>query len=995
MLLNLRLFSFIYNFNKTLKNIPLLMKMHKFLVSMLAAFLILTNSFAGSIHGEKDPLEITYIKNKTQKADVIYQKQLRNSSSWRKYLHANKSWNVDFNEATQKPHIAYGKPIQVTGENPATAAMNFIETKLTDWNLPLQDLKFQTQNFSGKYYNVFYTQSYFGLEVINSKVFVKLTKDYKVIAWGTDVYSIDICTTPTLTENSAIEKAKAGIVDVITDVTTPVLKVLPVAEGRNVISHLVYEFVVSTMNEINIPSKYYTLVDANNGEILYRHNEVSFSKPLNSDVNVVANVFESNPYIPSVIKPLRNLKVVEGANTSYTDSLGNVSIIGTNPISATFSLEGLWCKTVTNQTLVSPANTYSLGMSGDTINFDSITTIRHTSGYYSVNNIHDFMKIYFPSFTGLDISFRTRIDVTGGSCNAFYSGNDINFYAAADGCLCWSQVADIVYHEYGHGINSKFYQANGRSFQNGAMNEGYADIWALSLTKSPVLGYGTSASNPNDYIRRYDVGRKVYPQNLIGQVHNDGEIIAGAWYDLALNLNSWPLMTDLFARTFFDLITGPNGNEGQIYSDILIAALMEDDDDADLSNGSPNDNAIIDAFALHGIHLLNNAQFSHTPLLSTTALTATTILASLTNSLPWFTPNIELHYRIANSGSYTTLPMLLVLGNIYAATIPPQPAGTIISYYVQYLDIGLRPLVTQPEKADSTVYNIPYFILVDCIRDKIEDFDQNQSPGWLEGIAGDNATGGKWIIAPPLVSVKNGDTCQTGFQFTLGGSKCAITGNAISPSSPNYSADVDGGKTTLQSPPIDISGSIEPVVSYWRWFTNDLGSAPQSEDFWQTYISGDGISFVLVEDIVVPDNSWRRFAFKVSDYLPLATSITLRFVADDSNVASVVECAVDDIEIYSKNLDNGIPTVVQGYDVSVFPNPAATTLTVGLNLLNPENISLDIVNNLGQIVLSSQLEMGAGKIMKKLDIQNLENGIYYLVVRGKENNSEKVFSVLR
>ena len=971
------------------------MKMHKYFLFAFVVVLFSSNSFAGSVHGEKDPLEITYIKNRKAKADLNYQRQLRKSTSWQNYLKVHSNWSVDFNEATQKPHRAYGKPIQVNGVSPESAALNFIESNLGDWNLPLQDLKFQSQNCSGKYFNIFYTQSYKGLDVINSKVFVKMTKDFRVNSWGTDVYSIDISTTPLLDKNTAIEKAKIGITDAITDISSPVLKVLPISDRRNVVSHLVYELVVSTMSEVNIPAQYYTLLDANTGIVLYRHNEVNFFEPLNSDVNVVASVYEQNPYVQSVVKPLRNLKVVNGTSVFYTDSLGNVSIPGTNPISATFSLEGKWSRTVPAQGNVSPSVTSLLGSGGSSVNFDSITTIRHTSGYYHVNIIHDFMKSIFPTFTGLDVPLITRIDITTGTCNAFYNGSSINFYATANGCYCWSQVGDVVYHEYGHGINSKFYQAHGGSFANGAMGEGYADIWALSITKNSVLGSGTSTSTPSDYIRRYDVGKKVYPQDLVGEVHFDGEIIAGAWYDLSLNLNSWPLMTELFAKTFYDLITGPDGDEGQIFSDILLSALMEDDDDADLSNGTPNDNAIIDAFALHGIYLINNAELGHIPILSTTATQSTTVNATLTNSLPWLTPNVELHYRNTNSGNFTIVPMLLTSGNNYSAIIPQQTSGTIISYFVQYLDISSSPLVTLPSKADSVVSNIPYYILVNCVRNKIEDFDGNQSPGWQTGIVDDNAIRGTWIIAPPVASRKGSDTCQTGTQHTPGGTQCAITGNAQLTSSPNYNSDVDGGRTSLQSPSIDISGITDPVVSYWRWFTNDQGSASQSEDFWQTYISSDGINFVPVENIVVPDHSWRRFAFKVSDYIPSATSITLRFVANDLNIESVVESAVDDIEIYSKNLNNGISSINDKYNFSIYPNPAINILTVDLNLKQSENISLEIVNNLGQNILSYKMEVLAGATSKNIDIQNLENGIYFLVLKSGENSAQRVFSVIR
>ena len=64
---------------------------------------------------------------------------------------------------------------------------------------------------------------------------------------------------------------------------------------------------------------------------------------------------------------------------------------------------------------------------------------------------------------------------------------------------------------------------------NGGLNEGFADVWAISLTENPVLGYGWDLLDPTIFVRRYDQNRKVYPQDLVGEVHADGEIIAGAF----------------------------------------------------------------------------------------------------------------------------------------------------------------------------------------------------------------------------------------------------------------------------------------------------------------------------------------------------------------------------------------------------------------------------------------------------------------------------------
>ena len=73
---------------------------------------------------------------------------------------------------------------------------------------------------------------------------------------------------------------------------------------------------------------------------------------------------------------------------------------------------------------------------------------------------------------------------------------------------------------------------------NGALNEGTADIWALSLTEYPVLGEGWYTNDPNSNVREYDSTTKVYPQDLVGEVHADGEIICGVFWKTYENLGS-------------------------------------------------------------------------------------------------------------------------------------------------------------------------------------------------------------------------------------------------------------------------------------------------------------------------------------------------------------------------------------------------------------------------------------------------------------------------
>ena len=124
---------------------------------------------------------------------------------------------------------------------------------------------------------------------------------------------------------------------------------------------------------------------------------------------------------------------------------------------------------------------------------------------------------------------------------------------------------------------------------------GVTHFGAISLTQNPVLGYGWDLTDPTISVRRYDQDRKVYPQDISGEVHGDGEIIAGAFWDTYLNLGNMQHMLELFKYTYDGAPDGPNGTEGTVYTDVLIEVLYADDNDANITNGTPNDIDIIDA----------------------------------------------------------------------------------------------------------------------------------------------------------------------------------------------------------------------------------------------------------------------------------------------------------------------------------------------------------------------------------------------------------------
>jgi len=906
--------------------------------TLFFTILIATNIFA-SKHNHSDENEVRYIKE-NMVLNPQYQEFLRNGHLWQNFRANYPDWFVIFNERNQLPHRAFGSPILVNDLESFLGAHNF--------TLP-NDLREFSSVRNDKYINKTYVQYYNNLEVIGSKLYAKFTLDNELITFGMDVFNnINISTNPILDVQSAIVSATSNIINTISNVIVhDDLKVLANPNYRKYNYHLVYEISFSTRIAEG-PANYICYVDANNGELLMRKNTVMYEAPPTGTATVSGEVYPTNPYDPAVIQSFKYLKAIDqSTNTNYyTDNNGDVVLpmnIGTQ---VRYKLEGLYADVQTNG---STSDIFqNLAVTNNIVFDNSNSTIQERTAYQAVNNIHDHFLYIFPNYPPngvLNDPMETNIDETG-SCNAFFNGSSINFYAEGGGCHATAKIPDVVYHEYGHAINSDRYNGSGwgGGMSNGGLNEGFADVWALSLTVSPVLGFGWDLIDPTVSVRRYDQDRKVYPQDLVGEVHADGEIIAGSFWDLYLNLGNMSQMLNLFKYTYDSGIDGPDGDEGTIFTDILLEVLYADDNDADLSNGTPNDMAIISAFDLHGITLLSNAVVSHNPVNIAAGNTAITINASVGLTYPWALGSTNCYYRLNDALSWNSLTMTGT--SSFTTTIPAQPNGTVVAYYISLDDnFGNESAVTPIAANLMPIHNanLPNFIMVGFEMVEEEDFDANFG-FWQTGGATDNATTGIWEIDVPIASYGDpqdpSTICQTDAQHTQGGFQCAFTGNASSVNDGLGTNDVDGGHTTLYSPYYDLSSYVNPAFSYFRWYTNSpYSGANPGADWWQVMISDDGVNWEYVENNISSDISWRKFAFRVSDYVSLTNNIQLKFIASDSirsgqylDGGSLIEAAVDDLVLYEEEATTSVSDLL-----STKPKLIKVTDLLG-KIVDPRNI---------------------------------------------------------
>lgn len=948
------------------------------------------------VHGHKDDNEVRLISNNKRMLDVQYQAQLRNQPNWQNFLLTHGTWYAHFNEANAKPHRAFGKPIDVPGTTAIEKAEYFVAHMLNGFNIPTEELVYVSSTSNQHAQHVFFNQVHNDRSVLNSRLSVRLTADGKVVGFSADVYSNMQVDAPVLSPSEATSAGIANITHTVSSVDADSdwkILAMPVYETKEMAFRPVYEMTVYTKDEDGIPANYLTYVDAVNGDVLMRTNLVSHcsSEPPGSvSVNVTDDVSLTQPYDPETNTLLPNLEVTQGGNTFHTDDNGSVA--GLNVGNATFRLRGLWSEVFNNGT--TPSFTTSLVNGVNDIDWGTNANSRESSAFYHVSIVHDYMKTKFPSFTGLDSPLETNVDVAG-TCNAFYDGSSINFYQEGAGCNSFARVADVVYHEYGHAINGRYYLAQSAFFQNGAMNEGYADIWAMGITNNPILGQGNSQSLPNDFIRRYDIDPKVYPQDILGEVHADGEIIAGAWWDLAQNFGDLQQMMDLFSATFDATITGPNGNEGEVYVDILVEALLVDDSpanggDNDITNGTPNDLDIITAFDLHGITLLSNATLNHSPI-EAHSNTDIEIDVTVENDYPWALSNAILAYRLNDNTTWSTVDLAAIGGDVYSGVIPAQPNATVIAYYVALENLNGTLANVQPVAADLVEPNVPNYILIGYEQNRIEDFDNFQDSGWEEGLPSDNNTTGTWTIDVPIPSFSDdGVMVQVDQDHTPGSGNiaCAVTGNASSQSAGIGDSDVDGGHTTLVSPVFDLRSYENPAFSYWRYYTNNPPSgANPGADWWQVLITDNGDDWVYVENTKVSDPSWRRVAFRIADYVELTENVRVKFIASDSirpgqelDGGSLIEGAMDDLELWQ--LEGTNPESVEELnlaDVTMYPNPSNGDFAVSMFVKEPTSLRLEAFNALGQVVWSESYNtVSSGKQTFSIGLGDVVDGIYQL-----------------
>ena len=671
------------------------------------------------------------------------------------------------------------------------------------------------------------------------------------------------------------------------------------AEDSSARGRLVHEVRVQTDNP---PHLWSVVLDARTGDILRVADEIRRADVIGQvSLGGLDGPAGTPPAVPFSVKPARDLHVsIPGGGKAVTDASGKFRIPdqGTAPVTVTGGLVGDWC--TVNAGLGTPTIFARPATPGISVNIVLNATHVHqyptaeATAYDWVTRCHYYVEKRIPGFKGLP---KLTTDVNQFFlCNGAWTGSAIQFtMGGCSGTICCNNTAfsDLIAHEWGHGFHAWFHgKASPATF-----SEGIADHLALYITGQRVFGRGIDAQAR--FTRDYRLGGAANQTRWppVGQTsHKAGEIWAGTMMDMRDNL-----MTKHGAARGVDIaeaisIAAYTRNPPDM-QDGIREVFVQDDNDATLLNGTPNFKEIA---AAADRHLLPRppdpqfVQFKHVPLTATRDTVNDYRISAEILSLVGTIQKASLTYWIG-SGPPTTVPMTRVSGTTHAATIPAQSAVTLIQYVLSAQD-SMNNAATLPSN------NVPFKFHV--ARETValaDDFETDR--GWKPA-QDDTATTGRFERVDPFHAFHTGRylDCQPEDDHTPGaGTHCYVTENGPRGKFPGL-YDVTGGKTTMISPPFDLSrappGTATLNFAYWftDWTTpnDELKSGVSVDDgktwknIWKTGTSAS--AWKEVKDLPIPG--------------PYSGTTRIRFWAEDPEFMTICDTLIDDVVV--RYLDDNV-----------------------------------------------------------------------------------------
>ncbi len=272
-----------------------------------------------------------------------------------------------------------------------------------------------------------------------------------------------------------------------------------------------------------------------------------------------------------------------------------------------------------------------------------------------------------------------------------------NRLAWGEGCVDDAEDVDVVLHEYGHAIQHGTVTGWGGG-EEGAMGEGFGDYWAGSYSRDVSEFHWNWVFNWDGHNvcwgGRYLDREWYYPDNIIGQVHHDGEIWSAAlmkiWQEIGrVTTDHLILASHFYLGTYATMIDGAE-------------AVVQADLD---NNDGLNMDTLVEWFVHRGFFEREDwplPVLAHSPLGDQGSTGPFTIIVFVQSDDP--IAEVRLAYGIDGEATGGVVMTNIGLGR-YEAVIPDQGDGLVQYYIAARTTTGFLATHPRPAPTDWHTFN--------------------------------------------------------------------------------------------------------------------------------------------------------------------------------------------------------------------------------------------------------------------------------------------------
>jgi hypothetical protein len=679
---------------------------------------------------------------------------------------AGGTWDAAWDRATGVPTRIWGSGILVPGSIASPAIAELAARGVLADHLALlapgaspSDFELVSNVYDGDVRAIGFVQRAGGLAVLGGQVSFRFKRD-RLFVIGSEALpnvvapAIAARLAPALLRDRVSTVLRARLAVPNATATSPAAEVVLPLVGDDTV--LGYRIVAPVELDGGADGRYAAYVDPSSGEVIALHQRNSYAS--GTVLYHSVDRYPAHGYVDRPA-PLAHVELDNTAATTASD--GTVSwspdVVQTVTTAVAGDLVAVANDAMNGTTAVAMLPLDPGGsLVWNTIGVD--TDEAQVDAYIDTNLAKQYARTFLdPNLSHVDDQLPVKVNENN-TCNAFFDGASLNFFAATpmpDGkcpagttcCENTARIQDVNFHEFGHFVHTHEIISGVGAF-DGAMSEGAADFFACSITNDSGMGRGFFYSDAP--LR--DLNNTTKWPDDIGEIHHTGMIFGGSFWDLRVALIA-QYGPDQGVAITNKIYVGTLRRATGIAT-ALIEALVTDDDDGNLANGTPNECAILAAFGKHGLRVTGG--FFEAPATLNDNALSIGVAIDVTGLSPRC-PNVALAgATLAWHPSYTGMPE--------RGTTNAQPAGPNRFWAELPLSIGESVFYQgQVGFADGTTMVLPdnvadpYYQLYQGPTTKLYCTDFETDPfadGWTQGA--DPGENDQWQWGAP-----SGQGCET------------------------------------------------------------------------------------------------------------------------------------------------------------------------------------------------------------------------------------------